>query len=65
MYVAIFLLAVGYYFAAPSLWRAIVALALIVLLDAKARYEDVLLRESYPEYHAYLAATKRFIPLVY
>jgi protein-S-isoprenylcysteine O-methyltransferase Ste14 len=41
------------------------ALALAVLLDLKARREEVWLREKYPGYAEYAGHTKRFVPGVY
>jgi protein-S-isoprenylcysteine O-methyltransferase Ste14 len=47
-------------------WPALaVALALAILLDAKARREERWLRERYPEYDAYRRRVRRFLPWIY
>ena len=40
-------------------------LILLLVLDLKARREEVWLLDRYPEYDAYRAATKRFVPGLY
>ncbi|HMH64070.1 MAG TPA: isoprenylcysteine carboxylmethyltransferase family protein [Rhizomicrobium sp.] len=47
-------------FAAP--WSWVVALGVLVLLWVRSHYEEQVLAETYPEYGAYRARTKRFIP---
>ena len=47
-------------FQAPWSWA--IALAVVVLLWIRSHYEEQVLTESFPEYGAYRARTKRFIP---
>ena len=48
-----------------SLPALAVAILLAILLDAKARREEVWLRERYSDYAAYMRRTKRFVPGLY
>ena len=48
-----------------SLPALAVAILLAILLDAKARREEVWLRERYSDYAAYMGRTKRFVPRLY
>lgn len=43
----------------PHVWFF---LALVLLLNVKARWEERLLLARYPEYQAYMASTPRFLP---
>ncbi len=45
--------------------RTLLGLALTLLLDAKARREEVWLTEKFPAYPAYRRAVKKLIPFVY
>lgn len=45
--------------------RLLVAAMLCVFLDRKARREETLLRAAFPDYDAYAARVKRFVPGVY
>lgn len=47
-------------FEAPWSWA--VALVVVVLLWIRSHYEEQVLESAYPEYGAYRARTKRFIP---
>lgn len=47
-------------FAAP--WSWIIAVTVVVLLWIRSHFEEQVLAESFPEYAAYRARTKRFIP---
>jgi protein-S-isoprenylcysteine O-methyltransferase Ste14 len=47
-------------FAQP--WAALIALLVVALLVIRSHYEEGVLEEAYPEYAAYRAKTKRFIP---
>ena len=38
------------------------ALTVVLLLWIRSHYEEQVLAETYPEYEAYRARTKRFIP---
>jgi protein-S-isoprenylcysteine O-methyltransferase Ste14 len=52
----------GWTVAHPS-WATVgVVVALTVLFNAKARYEEGLLGERYSDYAAYAASTPRFVP---
>lgn len=50
--------------ASGNRWPAAAFLALVTLLQAKARYEELLLAQRYPEYADYAATTPRFLPRV-
>jgi protein-S-isoprenylcysteine O-methyltransferase Ste14 len=41
------------------------SVVLAIVLDLKARREEEWLRERFPDYAAYAARTKRFIPGIY
>jgi protein-S-isoprenylcysteine O-methyltransferase Ste14 len=43
-------------------WAFLVALGVVVLLVVRSVYEEQVLSAAYPEYEAYRARTKRFIP---
>ena len=45
-----------------SLLNLVVAVALIVLLNYKAKWEESFLLERYPEYRTYMSKTGRFVP---
>jgi protein-S-isoprenylcysteine O-methyltransferase Ste14 len=45
-----------------SLLNLLVAVALIVLLNYKAKWEESFLLERYPEYRTYMSKTGRFVP---
>lgn len=62
MYTALMLFLAGVLVAAPSVvgWGAFAALA--VVLAAKARLEESLLRRRFPGYAGYAARTGRFVP---
>jgi protein-S-isoprenylcysteine O-methyltransferase Ste14 len=47
-------------FAAP--WSWLIALVVVTLLWIRSHFEEQVLAEAYPEYAAYRARTKRFIP---
>jgi protein-S-isoprenylcysteine O-methyltransferase Ste14 len=47
-------------FAAP--WSWLIALVVVALLWIRSHFEEQVLAEAYPEYAAYRARTKRFIP---
>lgn len=59
------LLAVGWSLAQASLAAAGATVLLWLLLEVKSRYEERALAAAYPDYPAYAAATRRFLPLVY
>jgi protein-S-isoprenylcysteine O-methyltransferase Ste14 len=43
----------------------VVALALGVFFDAKARHEEHWLRQQFPDYASYERRARRFIPWIY
>lgn len=45
-----------------SLLSLLVAVALILLLNYKAKWEESFLLERYPEYRTYMSKTGRFVP---
>ena len=65
IYLGVILVVVGYSVAMDALVALIVSVVLAVFLDLKARHEETLLRQRYPDYAAYASRTKRFIPYVY
>jgi protein-S-isoprenylcysteine O-methyltransferase Ste14 len=65
IYAGVILLAIGWGLLMASFAALALALALAVLLDLKARREEVWLRERYPGYAAYAEQTKRFVPGFY
>jgi len=62
IYTFLLLFAAGRVLDSPSLVRALAFVALAVLLNAKARWEEARLTERFPDYADYAAATPRFIP---
>lgn len=65
IYAGVILLALGWSLLMASLVALGLALALALLLDLKARREEVWLRGRYPGYAEYAAQTKRFVPGIY
>lgn len=65
IYVGLIALAVGWACVTLSPLALIAAAVLAVVLDLKARREEVWLATRYPDYPAYQARTNRFIPGVY
>ncbi len=65
IYAAVILLGVGWAMLSASLVALLLAAVLAVVLDLKARREEVWLRQRYPGYAAYAARTRRFLPGVY
>ena len=59
------LLAIGWSVAQSSVATLAATALLWLLFEAKSRYEERALTEAYPEYPAYAAATRRFVPFVY
>jgi len=46
-------------------WTLLYALLLTVFLDFKAAREERWLREAFPEYRAYAARVRKFVPFIY
>lgn len=65
MYSAVLLAMLAAIAADPRLWRIALWLALVGALLAKAQREERLLAERFPEYAAYRARTRRFLPGVF
>ena len=62
IYSGLLLLAVALTFTSGSPWTAAACAALVVLINAKARWEERHLTERFPGYAAYAERTPRFIP---
>ncbi|MDL2335696.1 MAG: isoprenylcysteine carboxylmethyltransferase family protein [Chloroflexota bacterium] len=65
IYTGLILAALGGSIHAVSPLALLFTVALAVVLDLKARREEIWLRQQYAGYTAYAARTKKFIPLVY
>jgi len=65
IYAGLILLAVGWGLVTASLLALALSLVLAVVLDLKARREEVWLDERYSDYGLYAERTRRFIPGVY
>jgi len=65
IYAGVMALALGWALITLSLLALGTALGLVVVLDLKARREEVWLDEHYPAYAAYRSRTRRFVPGVY
>lgn len=65
IYAGLILAAVGWSLLTASLVALVLALAFALLLDLKARREEVWLRERYPGYAEYATQTRRFVPGLY
>ncbi len=63
MYTAVMLLAVGVATRSGSWLVVAQTVALIVLFNVKARWEERRLVETFPEYTSYQATTPRFLPM--
>jgi protein-S-isoprenylcysteine O-methyltransferase Ste14 len=62
MYVTVLLGAAGWADCAGGVWRVLIVLLLLLVLNAKAALEERLLLARWPEYAAYRARTWRFVP---
>jgi protein-S-isoprenylcysteine O-methyltransferase Ste14 len=65
IYSGLILAAAGWAIAMADLPRLGFAAVLFLFFDAKARLEEKLLREKFPEYSSYVQRVKRLIPGVY
>jgi protein-S-isoprenylcysteine O-methyltransferase Ste14 len=65
IYVGLIIVAVGASLVRASTIALLVSVILAVFLDLKARREEVLLSDRFPEYAAYRRRTRRFIPGLY
>lgn len=64
IYTGILALVFGYALVSGSIWRGLIAGALLVLFQFKARYEEQLLLSKFGSYPNYMATTGRFLPKV-
>jgi protein-S-isoprenylcysteine O-methyltransferase Ste14 len=62
IYTGVLVWAFGFALAAPGLWRLLIYGLLCLFISRKARYEEALLQERFPEYEEYAARTPRFFP---
>ena len=62
IYTGLLLFSVAHALTSGSLWTASACVALVVLINAKARWEERHLAKRFPGYAAYAAGTSRFIP---
>jgi protein-S-isoprenylcysteine O-methyltransferase Ste14 len=62
IYSGLLLLAVALTLTSRSLWTTTACVALVALINAKARWEEQHLAARFPAYAAYAARTPRFIP---
>ena len=65
IYAGLILLALGWSLLTASVLALVLTGAFAVLLDLKARREEVWLRDRFPGYAAYAARTRRFVPGLY
>jgi protein-S-isoprenylcysteine O-methyltransferase Ste14 len=65
MYAALLLLSLALVLNAPSWWRGLVWLLLLVNLLVKLNYEESLLAKLHPEYSSYQAQSRRLVPFLY
>lgn len=65
MYTAVFLCALGCLWARPTIAVTLAATALVVVLATKAALEERWMRSVHPDYAAYQARTRRFVPGLY
>jgi protein-S-isoprenylcysteine O-methyltransferase Ste14 len=62
IYSGLLLLAVALTLRSGSVWTTAACAALVVLINAKARWEERHLAARFPDYAAYAACTPRFVP---
>ena len=62
IYSALILVGVGLAMRGASLWHPVLLVALIVLLQVKARAEEAMLIKKYQGYASYAARVGRFVP---
>jgi len=65
IYAGLLLGSIGWATVTRSPVAFVAAIALFGLLDLKARREEGWLLDRYPDYEAYIARTKRFLPRIY
>jgi protein-S-isoprenylcysteine O-methyltransferase Ste14 len=62
IYTGLILTTLGIALEVGSIGKLFFVAALIVLFDYKAKWEETLLLERYPEYREYMSKTGRFVP---
>ena len=62
MYLAVLLGAAGWALCTGGVWRALIVVLLVPVLNGKAVLEERLLAARWPEYADYSARTRRFLP---
>ena len=65
IYAGLVCIALGWSMVTGSLVAFALSVVLAIVLDLKSRREEVWLLERFPDYAAYAARTKRFIPGIY
>jgi protein-S-isoprenylcysteine O-methyltransferase Ste14 len=65
IYTGVVLAAIGWGISHASLLALALSVVLAVVLDLKARREEVWLRQRYPDYGQYASRTKKFVPGIY
>lgn len=65
IYAALMLIAIGWSLLMASFLALGLAIVLALVLDLKARREEIWLRDRYPGYAEYATHTKRFVPGLY
>ncbi|MEY4458617.1 MAG: hypothetical protein RIS25_1210 [Actinomycetota bacterium] len=62
IYSGLFVIAAGLALSGMTLGHVILAVAFVILMNTKARFEEALLTQKFPEYPEYAQRTGRFIP---
>jgi len=62
IYTGLILFFLGFSLASGSIFRLLLTVALFVLFNQKAKYEETLLIKVFPEYKAYMKNTWRILP---
>jgi protein-S-isoprenylcysteine O-methyltransferase Ste14 len=65
MYLSVILLAVSFATEKPDAISISLIVLLFITLHTKLRYEEDLLQKKFPDYAAYMSATRRLIPFIY
>jgi len=65
LYCSTILLAFGWSLIWGTLWGVILSCILVFILDGKAKLEEELLTQKYPEYADYKRHVNKFIPFIY
>ncbi len=62
IYTGLMMLAAGLVLRSPGVWPVFWFIVLVVILTAKAIWEEHMLADAYPTYACYLGRTGRFVP---